>query len=193
MNRFYNTILSILIAILSIPMYMVVYLLILLIDRHNPIFIQERLGKRYAVFYCIKFRTMNDKVTLDHEVKLSDHFMTYRKLHNDPRVTKLGRILRSSSLDELPQFINVILGDMDIVGPRPIMLDEIEHYGEHISQYVTVRPGITGLWQVSGRSKRSFIERVQFDLEYIKSRSTLGDIIIIMKTISVVTSKLGAA
>ncbi len=109
-----------------------------------------------------------------------------RKLKNDPRITPIGQLLRKSSLDELPQLINILRGDMSLVGPRPIVDAEVEKYGEAAPAYFAVRPGLTGAWQVSGRSDTTYAERVRLDRDYVASRSFAGDILIIMRTIPAV-------
>jgi len=114
------------------------------------------------------------------------------KFENDPRITKLGKFLRESSLDELPQLVNIIKGNMSIVGPRPIVAREIEKYGEYGDKLLTIKPGLTGNWQVSGRSDTSYEERIKFDMDYIDTRSFWRDIVIILKTVGVVFKRVGA-
>ena len=114
------------------------------------------------------------------------------KLKNDPRITRIGQFLRKTSLDELPQLINVIRGDMSLVGPRPIVEDELEKYGDHLKLYLQVMPGLTGLWQVSGRSDSSYKKRVALDVWYIRNWSIWFDIAIIFKTLKVLLNKQGA-
>ena len=115
-----------------------------------------------------------------------------RKLRNDPRVTRLGAVLRSSSVDELPQIINVLMGDMSIVGPRPVVKDELDMYGDAATHYLRTRPGITGLWQVSGRSDTSYDQRISFDTQYVKNWSMASDVSIIVRTIPAVLSSKGS-
>ncbi len=114
-----------------------------------------------------------------------------RKLADDPRITRIGKILRKTSLDEFPQFWNVLKGEMSIVGPRPVPADELRKYGEMDVFYKAVRPGITGLWQVSGRNDISYEERVSLDRTYTKSISFIGDMIIIMKTVDAMLKRTG--
>jgi len=114
------------------------------------------------------------------------------KLKNDPRITPLGRFLRKSSVDELPQLYNVIRGDMSLVGPRPIVRDEIVRYGAHIEEYLRVRPGLTGLWQVSGRSDISYQHRVVLDVRYVREWSLWRDFVIIFKTIPALLRSSGS-
>jgi Bacterial sugar transferase. len=120
------------------------------------------------------------------------HFKENFKLENDPRITKIGKFLRKSSLDELPQLINIIKGQMSIVGPRPIVKDEVKKYGIYADTYFSVKPGLTGLWQVCGRSNTTYEERVQLDVKYVQNRSLLNDLKIILKTFGAVVTSKGA-
>lgn len=118
--------------------------------------------------------------------QLRQEFESSFKLKKDPRITKIGQFLRITSLDEFPQFWNVLKGDMSVVGPCPLVAEELPKYGDHIEQVLTIRPGITGLWQVSGRNDIPYPRRVQIDLHYVKSRTLWLDLWIILKTIDVV-------
>lgn len=118
--------------------------------------------------------------------ELRDEFNQDFKLKNDPRITKIGKFLRRSSLDELPQFLNVLRGEMSIVGPRPIVRDELPRYGYNMNQVLAVRPGLTGLWQVSGRNNLSYRQRVRLDVRYVRTRNLLMDLKIVCQTIMVV-------
>jgi exopolysaccharide production protein ExoY len=173
----------------------------IVIRRSDPgpiLFRQTRIGKAGREFKCYKFRTM----VLDAERILNEHLEqdesarrewgTSQKLTVDPRITPLGSFLRKTSLDELPQFFNVLAGDMSLVGPRPIVRDEIPKYGDKIRYYLAVRPGITGLWQVSGRSDCSYPERVALDTRYVSEWSLKADIIILLKTIPAVLLQAGS-
>ena len=122
----------------------------------------------------------------------AEEWALYQKLHDDPRVTPLGRVLRKTSLDELPQLWNVLRGEMSLVGPRPIVPDEIARYGDSIRHYYCVRPGVTGLWQVSGRSGTSYQERVDMDRRYALTWTLLGDCGLILRTVTAVISRRGA-
>jgi exopolysaccharide production protein ExoY len=172
---------------------------LLLIAQGRPIFIKHtRVGRGGRRFPCFKFRTMrNDadailKRHLENNRQASIEWETTRKLKDDPRVTALGRVLRKSSVDELPQLFNVIRGDMSLVGPRPIVEQEVKFYGAAISQYYSVRPGLTGLWQISGRSDVSYGTRVNLDVAYVESASLPRDMMILMKTVSVVLTSKGS-
>jgi lipopolysaccharide/colanic/teichoic acid biosynthesis glycosyltransferase len=118
--------------------------------------------------------------------ELKKEFANDFKLKNDPRITKLGKFLRRSSLDELPQFLNVLRGEMSVVGPRPIVRAELNRYGHHMNEVLAVRPGMTGLWQVSGRNNLSYRQRVRLDLHYARSRKFSMDLKIVFQTIMVV-------
>jgi len=168
-------------------------------SKGNAIFKQKRLGKNAEAFSCYKYRTMsidNQKV-LDEYLKENpqeiENYKVFHKYENDPRVTRLGKFLRQTSLDELPQFYNILRGDMNLIGPRPYMLSEQDKIGEFNEELIfKVKPGVTGLWQVSGRSKLTFKERVALDTWYIQNWSLWMDFVIFMKTIKVVLTKVGA-
>lgn len=159
----------------------------------------RRVGRNLRAFQCLKFRTMRtdgDAVLarlLDEDADARREWRETRKLRNDPRVTRLGRLLRRTSLDELPQLINVLQGEMSLVGPRPVVREELDrHYGPAAAAYALVRPGITGLWQVSGRSDTSYSARVAFDTEYVATMSMRLDFAILFRTIAVVLARRGA-
>jgi exopolysaccharide production protein ExoY len=157
-----------------------------------------RVGRGGRLFRCLKFRTM----VLDAQPALERllredpaaraQWEREQKLDDDPRVTPVGRFLRRSSLDELPQLFNVLRGDMALVGPRPITVPELERYGAARWHYLNVRPGMTGLWQVSGRSDVSYPQRVQLDRSYVEQRTLVGDVQILLRTVKVVLGHDGA-
>ena len=152
----------------------------------------ERIGPRGKPFRCWKLRTMvcdGDAVLAAHLAADPDaqrEWEETRKLTNDPRVTALGRVLRTYSVDELPRLINVLCGEMSFVGPRPVVLDELERYGPYVQAYLSARPGITGLWQTSGRSDTSYEYRVALDDRYVREWSFAADIRILLRTVPVV-------
>ena len=166
----------------------------------GPVFFAHtRIGKNGKPFPCYKFRSMvvNSQEMLQKYLAENpaarEEWERDFKLKDDPRVTPIGKFLRSTSLDELPQIFNVLRGEMSLVGPRPVIQEELDkYYGETANLYCTVKPGITGLWQVSGRSDIGYDERVALDATYIKYRSMWGDIVILWKTIGVVLMKKGA-
>jgi exopolysaccharide production protein ExoY len=162
------------------------------------IFAQPRIGKNGREFRCLKFRTMVVDATDRLEQLLASdpaaraEWARDHKLRNDPRITPLGRFLRKSSLDELPQFFNLINGTMSIVGPRPIVNAEVVRYGRRFQDYCRVRPGITGLWQVSGRSDTTYRRRVALDVAYSKHRSLGLNIKIMLMTVPAVLAAKGS-
>ncbi|EPM1741806.1 undecaprenyl-phosphate galactose phosphotransferase WbaP, partial [Escherichia coli] len=167
-------------------------------DGGPSIYGHERVGKGGKSFKCLKFRSMviNSKEVLD-ELLASDpeakrEWDATFKLKNDPRVTKIGGFLRRTSLDELPQLFNVLKGEMSLVGPRPIITAELERYNEEVDYYLLSKPGMTGLWQVSGRSDVDYETRVYLDAWYVKNWSMWNDIAILFKTVGVVLKKDGA-
>ena len=187
--------LSLLIALA--PVFLVLAYLVRQTGR-QIFFGHERVGLNGKKFKCYKFRSMveNSREVLDQLLATSDEARRewYRdfKLKNDPRITKVGRFLRKSSLDELPQLWNVIRGDMSLVGPRPVIQDEIPYYGNYVNFYYKSRPGLTGLWQVSGRSDLDYESRVQLDVWYVSNWSLWNDLVIMLRTVTVVLSRSGA-
>jgi undecaprenyl-phosphate galactose phosphotransferase len=189
-------------TISAIPIFSIIHMIIsslIKLDSQGTIFFkQPRLGKNNKDFLCYKYRTMyenSDNILekyLKNNPKEVEYYNKYHKYRNDPRVTRVGKILRSTSLDELPQLINVLKGDMSLVGPRPYMLSEADKLGKDKEFILKVKPGITGLWQVSGRNNLSFEERNQLEVWYIKNWLFWDDFIILIKTIKVVLLKIGA-
>jgi lipopolysaccharide/colanic/teichoic acid biosynthesis glycosyltransferase len=156
------------------------------------LFRQKRIGRGGAEFDCFKFRTMSHQADsrieeiLRHCQQSQEQWAALQKLTRDPRVTPIGRVLRRYCLDELPQLFNVLAGQMSIVGPRPIVASEILRYGPMFGHYCSVRPGLTGLWQVSGRHALSYDQRVQLDAEYAQSKCARLDLWILVRTVPVV-------
>lgn len=180
------------------PLMVLTALLIKLTDAGPVFYRQERIGRGGQPFYCLKFRTM----AVDAEARLAgllanDPLARYewarnQKLRCDPRVTRVGDFLRASSLDELPQLLNVLRGDMSLVGPRPITASEIARYGIHFRHYCAVRPGLTGLWQVSGRSDVDYRERVVMDVAYVRAKCVTLDLKILFATVPAVVLRRGS-
>ncbi|WP_193221015.1 sugar transferase [Aliarcobacter butzleri] len=190
-------------VILILPFALILHILVVIlirIDSKGPaIFKQKRFGKNGKLFSCYKYRTMytNGNEILEEYLQKNpievEYYKTYHKYKNDPRITKIGNFLRVTSLDEFPQFFNILRGDMNLIGPRPYMLSEKEKIGSNNENIILkVKPGITGLWQVSGRNELTFEERIELDKWYIQNWSLWIDFVIFMKTINVVISKLGA-
>ncbi|ENY6022981.1 exopolysaccharide biosynthesis polyprenyl glycosylphosphotransferase, partial [Klebsiella pneumoniae] len=167
-------------------------------DGGPAIYGHERIGKGGKPFKCLKFRSMviDSKQVLDNLLKEDEEakkeWEATFKLKNDPRITKIGKFLRRTSLDELPQLFNVLKGDMSLVGPRPIITAELERYNEEVDYYLLSKPGMTGLWQVSGRSDVDYETRVYLDAWYVKNWSMWNDVAILFKTIGVVLKRDGA-
>lgn len=169
-------------------LFLIVALLIKLEDPKGPVFFKQvRVGKDGKEFYMYKFRSMvaNAEELLESLLHLNETTGAMFKMKNDPRVTKVGKFIRKTSIDELPQLWNVLKGDMSLVGPRPPLPREVAQYTEYDKQRLLVTPGCTGLWQVSGRNDLGFDEMVELDLKYIRERSLLYDIKIIFKTIKI--------
>lgn len=165
----------------------------------GPILYQQvRVGKEGRLFKMLKFRTMFEngsgllEAEFDKQPELRARFLNYQKIKADPRLTYIGRIIRRTSLDELPQLWNVLIGEMSLVGPRPFLPEQRALYGASFAYYIQALPGITGLWQVSGRNSLTFRERVLLDEEYIKGWSTRLDFSILLRTIVVVIRGEGA-
>ncbi len=180
--------------IILTPFLLFIAALIKLTSPGPIVFCQKRVGKRRQIFCMYKFRSMienADKIRpkLRNLNEAKGHFF---KIKNDPRVTKVGKWIRLYSLDELPQLINVLKGEMSLVGPRPMPLDEVESYTDWHHQRHQVIPGLTGLWQVSGRSDLPFDEMIELDLLYIQNHSFRLDLRILLKTISIVLRRKGA-
>ncbi len=159
---------------------------------------QKRIGRNGATFKCWKFRSMVmnsaeilEQILATDPVAKAEYEADF-KLKNDPRITKIGHVLRKTSLDELPQLWNVLVGEMSLVGPRPVTAAETLNYGQALKDYLSVRPGMTGLWQISGRNDVTYAERVQLDSEYVKTQSFWGDIAIMIKTVLVMLNRRGA-
>lgn len=185
-----------LLTVLAIPMLVVAALVRL--DGGSSFFAHKRVGRNGVEFPCLKFRSMVTDPTgvlenyFNNNPAARTEWETNMKLKEDPRVTKLGSFIRKTAIDELPQLINVLRGEMSLVGPRPITRSEVDMYGETSRLYETVRPGVTGLWQVSGRSDLSFRERVALDSWYVRNWSPWHDIAILAKTVPAVLSRRGA-
>ena len=183
--------------VLMAPLLAVVGAAIWLCDAGPVVYSQERIGRNGRLFRCFKFRTMvmnadqvfDGVLATDPLARLE--WETLHKLRRDPRVTRLGKFLRMSSLDELPQLFNVLKGDMSLVGPRPIVSAEAGRYGRRFRSYCMVKPGLTGLWQVSGRNNTSYRRRVALDVTYARRASLSLDLWIMMRTVPAIVSASG--
>ena len=193
----FDLVIASLLVLICLPLFLMFALLISR-DGGPVLFRHRRVGRNGRLFDCLKFRTMvpNAHKILEQHLAESPaaaaEWEQNFKLRNDPRVTAIGRFLRSTSLDEIPQLLNVLRGEMSLVGPRPITQQELFYYGRDVMFYLETRPGITGLWQVSGRSNTSYEQRVMFDTWYAKNWSLWQDIAILVKTVPVVFGRNGA-
>ncbi|ACI50526.1 exopolysaccharide biosynthesis polyprenyl glycosylphosphotransferase [Gluconacetobacter diazotrophicus PA1 5] len=182
---------------LALPVFLILYGLVRM-DGGPATFGHLRVGRNGQPFRCLKFRTMvpnAEEVLADllaRDAHAAAEWAATRKLTNDPRITAIGRLLRQTSLDELPQLLNVLRLDMSLVGPRPIVTAEADHYGDDMEYYHAIRPGITGLWQVSGRSDTSYPRRVQLDNWYVRNWSLWNDVVILARTVPAVLFRNGA-
>ena len=188
-KRIMDLVVAISALVLAAPVMVVVALLIRITAGGPAVFSHSRVGFGGQPFKCYKFRSMvaNSEEVLKAYLEANPHvgmeWEETQKLRNDPRVTFLGWMLRKSSLDELPQLFNIIRGDMSCVGPRPIVKDELNRYGDHLGEYLRTRPGLTGLWQVSGRSSMDYASRVALDSQYVRNWSVWLDIVILFRTV----------
>ncbi|MBL0407660.1 sugar transferase [Microvirga aerilata] len=184
--------------IMLFPLMLLICALIWLGSGGPVLYKQQRIGMAGRRFQCLKFRTMvpnADKVLqelLETSADARDEWEQSFKLKKDPRITPFGKFLRQTSLDELPQLFNVLVGDMSLVGPRPIVANEMARYGDVLPLYFSIRPGLTGIWQISGRSDCSYQERVAYDEQYVRNLSLKNDILIILRTFEAVFSRRGS-
>ncbi|MED0717290.1 sugar transferase [Aeribacillus composti] len=184
--------------ILTSPLFLIISIFYLFGDSKGPIFFKQiRVGKHGKKFYIYKFRSMiikaEEKLKADKEL-YEKYLRNNYKLepHEDPRITNLGRFLRKTSLDEIPQLINVLKGEMSLVGPRPVVVEELREYGDRVNEFLSIKPGMTGYWAVSGRSNIDYPERVDLELYYVYNQSLYLDVKIIIKTFLIVLLKRGA-
>lgn len=198
LKRMFDLVCASLLLILLSPVFLVLVILVK-VTSPGPIFYgHERVGRNGRLFKCYKFRTMvvNSSHVLEKllatDSAAREEWLRDFKLKNDPRITKIGRFLRDYSLDELPQLWSVMIGDMSLVGPRPIVKEELERYCDDIDYYLEVRPGITGVWQVSGRNDVDYDQRVMYDVWYVKNWMLWYDVVILLKTFGAVLGKKGA-
>lgn len=180
------------------PLLLLVAALVYIVDPGPIFFAHRRVGRNGRSFPCLKFRSMvvdaedrlNELLATDAEAR--EEWLRDFKLRNDPRITRIGHFLRKTSLDELPQFLNVVRGEMSIVGPRPIVEGEVHRYGRYFAEYMQVKPGLTGLWQVSGRNNVSYRRRVALDTSYARNRNLGLDLRILAMTVPAVLLARGS-
>lgn len=198
MWRLFDIVVAATILLIVLP-FLVLLVAVLYVSDPGPVFFRHRrIGYRGRYFNCLKFRSMKidgDAVLREHlrnDPKARQEWEETQKLRSDPRVTPIGGIVRKLSLDEFPQLINVLAGDMSIVGPRPIVENEVRRYGRHFEHYCRVRPGLTGLWQISGRNDTSYQQRVDLDVSYVERKSLVLDTWLLCKTIPAVVFARGS-
>jgi len=191
-KRIFDIVFALFILTILSPVYLILIIAIALNSRGPIFYVQQRIGKNHRPFNCIKFRTMVNnadamlETIMEDSPQMRQEFQDSYKLKQDPRITKIGKFLRLTSLDEFPQFWNVLKGEMSVVGPRPLVPEELPKYGRKINTVLTIKPGITGLWQVSGRNDIPYPKRVQIDVYYATSHNWLLDLWIVYKTIGVI-------
>lgn len=196
-KRLFDIVFGAALIIFLAPLMLIIAALVKL-DGGPVLYGHRRVGANGQSFRCWKFRSMlvnADKVLADMlraDPEARAQWQRDFKLKSDPRITRIGQFLRTTSLDELPQLFNVMAGDMSLIGPRPIVVEEIERYGDAFRHYCACRPGMTGLWQVSGRNGVDYVRRVKFDEQYATSWSFLLDFVVLCRTVVVVTQRSGA-
>ena len=177
------------------PLFLILAILIKLDSKGPVFFLHTRIGKNGKNIKIYKFRTMvtnAEELIKEFTPEQMKEYKENYKLTNDPRITKIGKFLRKTSLDELPQLINIIKGDLSIIGPRPVVKDELEKYEENIAKFLSVTPGLTGNWAANGRNNTTYEERMRLELEYVDNISLKTDIKIFFQTIYAVIKKEGA-
>jgi lipopolysaccharide/colanic/teichoic acid biosynthesis glycosyltransferase len=198
LKRTFDIVVTAALIVVLAPLLFLLALAVKVQDGGPVFFVQQRVGYRGGRFQCLKFRSMIVQAEARMEDVLRDdpeaarEWREKQKLTRDPRVTSVGIVLRATSADEFPQLINVLRGDMSIVGPRPMLPEQTDDYGPAYSRYCAARPGITGLWQVSGRSETTFRRRAELDEIYLQGWSLLTDLSLLVRTIGVVVRKRGA-
>lgn len=195
-KRAFDIVSCIIVLIILLPIYLLVAIAIKLEDPKGKVFYSHnRIGKDGNVIPVYKFRSMfsnSEELFRQFTPEQKAEFEKFQKLKDDPRVTKVGKFIRKTSLDELPQLVNVIKGEMSVVGPRPIVEKELERYGENSQAYLSVLPGLTGMWQAYGRSDTTYEERIKLDVYYVHNQSFWLDIKIIFNTVITVLTGKGA-
>lgn len=194
-KRGIDVILSTIALVVLSPLFLILAILIKLDSKGPVFFLHTRIGKNGKNIKIYKFRTMvtnAEELIKEFTPEQMKEYKENYKLTNDPRITKIGKFLRKTSLDELPQLINIIKGDLSIIGPRPVVKDELEKYEENIAKFLSVTPGLTGNWAANGRNNTTYEERMRLELEYVDNISLKTDIKIFFQTIYAVIKKEGA-
>lgn len=197
-KRSFDILVALAALILLSPIFLLIMALVKYTDGGSIFYGHRRIGYNGTTFRCLKFRTMAEngdallQQYFEENPEALEEWRATRKLQDDPRVTVLGTVLRKLSLDELPQLINILKGEMSIVGPRPVVEDELELYEASAVYYLRSRPGLTGLWQVSGRNDVSYAARIAFDTHYVRNWSLTRDLVIVVRTIPAVCLSRGS-
>jgi exopolysaccharide production protein ExoY len=197
-KRLFDVVFASLLLLATLPLFIIVAVVLKVTEPGPVIYRHVRVGLWGRRFACFKFKTMVVdaenmlKALLDDDPGARAEWERNQKLIKDPRVTRVGRFLRESSLDELPQLINVLRGEMSLVGPRPIVPLEISHYGDRLTSYVSARPGLTGAWQISGRSDCGYDKRVELDANYVSDWRFSTDLAILVRTVGAVIGRKGS-
>lgn len=181
--------------IILVPVFLLIGIAIKIDSKGPAFFVHKRIGKNGKIINIYKFRTMyegSEDMFVKFSKKQTEEYERNYKLKDDPRVTKIGKFLRKTSLDELPQILNILKGELSIVGPRPVVSNELEKYGKDKDKFLSIKPGLTGYWQVNGRSLTTYKERMKMELYYIENRGIWLDTKIFFKTILSVIKKEGA-
>lgn len=199
LKRAFDFSFSLAVMVVFSPVFLAIAIAVMIASPGPVFYSHQRIGRAGKPFACWKFRSMYPDADarlielLESDIELKEEWMKTRKLKNDPRITPIGKFIRKTSLDEIPQFWNVLRGDLSVVGPRPVVKDElVKFYGAQTPVILSVRPGLTGPWQVSGRSNVNYDERVRLDAEYVNNRTFWGDILLVIKTIPAMLSSRGA-
>lgn len=197
-KRSFDVLVALAALVILSPIFVLIMALVKYSDGGSVFYGHSRIGYNGSTFRCLKFRTMAENgdsllhAYLEQNPAAYDEWRATRKLQDDPRVTIVGTVLRKLSLDELPQLINILKGEMSLVGPRPVVEDELEMYEASAAYYLQTRPGLTGLWQVSGRNDVSYAARVAYDTHYVRNWSLVSDLVIVARTIPAVCLSRGS-
>lgn len=194
-KRFIDIVLSFIALVVLSPIFLIIGLSIKMESKGPVFFVHKRVGKNGKIIGMYKFRTMvqnAEELIKEFTPEQMKEFKENFKLENDPRITKVGNFLRKTSLDELPQLINILKGELSIIGPRPVIGEELEKYGENKSKFLSVTPGLTGYWAANGRSNTTYEERMKMELYYIDNLSWKMDVKVFLKTILSVLKREGA-
>lgn len=192
LKRIIDIFISMLLLIILIPLYIIIGIIIKLDSKGPVVFVHKRIGKNGKEFGLYKFRTMvnnAENLIKDFNKKQMEEYKRTYKLKDDPRITRVGKFLRRTSLDELPQIINVLKGELSIVGPRPIIEEELQKYGNKKEKLVSVKPGLTGNWVANSNKETTYEERIEMELYYVDNISFVLDLKILLKTVAVVINR----